>query len=131
MIQKMKGQVTPFGGIHVIHERVMAKKIPQLITKELGKRSDNAVYRYSDLVLNRCYTAFCGGDCAEDISYVRDTFSRLKGLKVPSPDTILNMQTALSTPAVELVSSGGSKNKININERLNGLLVKPRYTWMC
>lgn len=124
MLQKMKGQVTSFGGIHLVHEQVMAKKIPQLITEALGKRSANAVYRYSDLLLSRCYTAFCGGDCAEDINYVRKTFSHLKGLKVPSPDTILNMETALSTPARELISSGGSRNKININERLNGLLVK-------
>lgn len=102
----------------------MAKKISQLITKTLGNRSGNAVYSYSDLVLNRCYTSFCGGDCAEDIGYVRDTFSHLKGLKVPSADTILNMEKELSTKAEELISAGGSKNKININERLNDLLVK-------
>lgn len=124
MITIDNSKVTPFGGIHLVHQQVKAKKFPQLIADELGNRSPNAIYSYSDLILSRCYTAFCGGDCAEDIGYVEDTFQHLKGLKVPSPDTILAMETELSTPAVELVSEGGSNNKLNINERLNGLLVK-------
>jgi len=102
----------------------MAKKFTEFIRDELGHRSPNAIFSYSDLILSRCYTAFCGGDCAEDIGYVKNSFEYLKGFKVPSPDTILTMETELSTPAMELVSPGGSNNKININDRLNNLLIK-------
>lgn len=124
MIKITNTEITPFGGIHLVHQQVKAKKFPQLIADELGKRTPNATYSYSDLILSRCYTTFCGGDCAEDTGYMKDTFHHLKKLKVPSPDTILRMETELSTPAVELASEGGSKNKLNINEGLNRLLVK-------
>ncbi len=124
MITIHNSKVTPFGGIHLVHKQVIAKSFPQLIQDELGERSANAEYSYSDLILNMSYTAFCGGDCAEDIGYVMPTFQDLKGLKVPSPDTILSMQKELSTPALTLESDNGVKNKININDKLNGLLVK-------
>jgi hypothetical protein len=69
-----KHEVTPFGRLHLIHEQVIAKKLPQFINKHLGSRRHNAKYSYSDLILNMCYIAFFGGDCAEDVSYVHNTF---------------------------------------------------------
>jgi len=124
MIKIDKSEITPFGGIHLIHEQVVAKKIPHFINTYLGNRRHNAEYRYSDLILNMCYTTFCGGDCAEDINYVKNTFQHLKGMKTASPDTLLAMQKELSTDAEEITSESGTVNKININDRLNDLLMK-------
>lgn len=124
MIKLNRSEVTPFGGLHLIHEQVIAKKVPQFINNHLGNRRHNAEYSYSDLILNLCYTIFCGGDCAEDINYVKDTFRHLKKMQTASPDTLLAMQKELSTEAEEITSESGTVNKININDRLNDLLVK-------
>jgi len=124
MIKKICSEVTPFGGLHLIHERILAKGIPQLINGTLGKRSSNAIYSYSDLILNMSYITFCGGDCAEDVHYVENAFRHLKGMKTASPDTILKMQKELSTLAEEIKSESGTINKININKSANDLLVK-------
>lgn len=124
MIIKDKSEVTPFGGLHLIHERVLAKNIPQFINNTLGKRSANAKYSYSDLFLNLSYITFCGGDCAEDVGYVKNGFLHLKGMKTASPDTLLAMQKELSTVSEEITSESGTLNKININDQLNDLLIK-------
>ncbi len=116
--------MTSFGGIHLVHQKVISKGFKKLIDSCLGKRSVNAQYCYGDLLVNMCYTALCGGDCAEDINEVAATFSPLKGLKVPSPDTILNMQKELATPVETLLSGKGNENRINFNDRLNDLMLK-------
>lgn len=124
MIQKHNSEVSPFGGLHLIHEQVIAKKFPQFINKHLGNRGYNAEYSYSDLILNMNYITFCGGDCAEDVNYVKPTMRHLKGMKTASPDTLLVMQKELVTDAQEITSESGTVNKININDPLNELLVK-------
>jgi hypothetical protein len=115
---------TPFGGIHLIHQQILAKNIPQVINNTLGNRSPNSKYSYSDLILNLAYIVFCGGECAEDVWHVKDTLKHLKGLKTPSSDTLLAIQKELSTECKEMVSERGVTHKININDRLNDLLVK-------
>ncbi len=103
---------------------MLSENIPQLINKTLGNRSFNALYSYSDLILNLSYIAFCGGDCVEDIYHLKSTFRHLRGMKTASPDTLLNMQKELSTKAEEIKSESGISNKININTKLNKLLIK-------
>lgn len=117
-------EVTSFGGLHLIHEQIIAKRIPQFINTCLGNRRHNATYSYSDLILNMCYTTFCGGDCAEDVHYVENALRHLKGMKTASPDTLLEMQKELSTLPEEIKSESGTVNKININEKINDLLIK-------
>ena len=124
MIKICRNEVTPFGGLHLIHKQVLAKNIPQFITDVLGKRAANAEYSYSDLFLNLSYITFCGGDCAEDVEYLRNTFRHLKNMKTPSPDTLLAMQKELSTDSVEIISEKNTVNKININEKLNSAMLK-------
>lgn len=123
MLTKTKGQVTPFGGIHIVHQLMLGEKISTFIDNALGQRACNASYRYSDLVMSRCYTALCGGQCAEDIGYVGHAPEALRDLKPPSPDTILAMERELSTPAEEITTRGGSINKVNVNTGLNDLLI--------
>jgi hypothetical protein len=124
MIKKHESEVSPFGGLYLIHEQVIAKRIPQFINTYLGKRRHNAEYSYSDLFLNMCYITFCGGDCAEDVNYIKPTMRHLMGMKTASPDTMLSMQKELMTHAQEITSDSGTVNKININDPLNELLVK-------
>lgn len=125
MIQTIStSNVTSFGGIHLIHQKVRDKNITDFIYGQLGQRAANSKYSYADLILSRCYTALCGGECAEDIDYLKDTFQHLKGLQAASPDTILNMEQELSTPVDETTSGSGTTNKVNINEKMNSFLLK-------
>ncbi len=123
MLTKTKGNITPFGGLHIVHRQVLAQELPTFIDRGLKTRHSNAHYRYCDLILNRFYTVLCGGDCAQDIGYTHKTLQGLKDLRVSSPDTILRMERELSTPVEGLTSDGGSHNRININTTLNELLI--------
>lgn len=116
--------ITPFGGLHLVHEQIKAVKFSQFINSNLGNRRHNAGYSYSDMFLNMCYIVLCGGDCAQDIDYIKDTLCHLKGMETASPDTLLGMQKELSTEAEIIISDSGTENKINVNDRLNELLVK-------
>lgn len=125
MIQTIStSKVTSFGGIHLIHQHVKEKDVINFIDSQLGQRSANSKYSYADLILNRCYTALCGGESAEDLDYLKETFQHLKGIKTASPDTILNMEQELSTPACETINDSGATNKVNVNEKMNSFLLK-------
>lgn len=116
--------VTPFGGIHLIHEQLFAHGAIDFIDNQLGARVKTVGYNYSDILLSRIYTAFCGGNATEDINYVRDsTLKYLKRIKIPSADTILRGDVELSVPCDYIETSSGKKNKINVNSKMNGFLV--------
>lgn len=117
--------ITPFGGIHLVHKQLIAHQIPNFINKQLGARSEQAQYSYADMLLSLLYISCCGGSAMEDIQTLRPTLSNLSQYKPPSADTLLNMQKELVTPAEEKLSADGvTKNKININERLNKFLLQ-------
>jgi DDE family transposase len=124
MIKISRSEVTPFGGLHLIHKKVISKHLPRFINKHLGKRRHNAKYNYSDLILSLCYITLCGGDCAQDMEYVEDTIKHLKSMGIASPDTLLAMQKELSTAASEIISESGTVSKINVNDRMNDFLIK-------
>jgi len=116
--------VTPFGGIHLIHEQLLAHGAIDFIDNQLGARVKTVGYNYSELLLSRIYTAFCGGNATEDVNYIRDnTLNHLKGLRIPSADTILRGDTELSVPCQSIETTSSKTNKININQRMNTFLV--------
>lgn len=122
MINK-DSKYTAFGGLHLIHREVISKKLISFFNEHLPKRSSNAQYHFSDLILSRIYTCFSGGSCAEDINYLETTLAPLKKFSVPSADTLHYMEKELATPSQELFSKSGTSNKINSNDSLNRLLV--------
>ena len=125
MILNTNTKVTPFGGIHLIHKRLVSDNIIQFIDNELGNRGGGAKFRYSDILLSRIYTAFCGGNSTEDVNYIREnTLKPLKKISIPSADTILRGDVELSTACEFIETQSGSENKININTRLNTFLIR-------
>ena len=117
-------KVTPFGGIHLIHEQLFAHGAIDFIDNQLGERVKTIGYNYSDILLSRIYTAFCGGNATEDVNYVRDsTLKHLKGIGIPSADTILRGDVELSVPCDYLETASGKANKINVNTKMNEFLV--------
>ena len=118
-------KVTPFGGIHLIHKRLVSDKTIQFIDTELGNRGVGAQYTYSDILLSRVYTAFCGGNATEDVNYIREnTLKPLKNISIPSADTILRGDVELSTSCQFIETDSMNENKININSKLNTFLIR-------
>jgi hypothetical protein len=125
MFTTLHSKVTPFGGLHLIHKQLRSNKFAQFIDNELGNRAETIGYNYSEIILARIYTAFCGGTATEDINYIREhTLNQLKNFNAPSADTILRADLELATPCDYLQTSSGSENKININSRMNRLLIR-------
>ena len=50
MYKNTNTKVTPFGGIHLIHKRLVSQNTIQFIDNELGTRGDRAQYNYSDIL---------------------------------------------------------------------------------
>lgn len=124
MIKIFDSNVTPFGGIHLIHGQLSAHGAIDFIDNQLGARVKTIGYNYSDILLSRIYTAFCGGNATEDVNYVRDnTLNYLKGISIPSADTILRGDVELSVPCEYIKTASGNENKINVNTGMNEFLI--------
>ena len=119
----VKSNIFTFGGIPIIHNYILEKKLIGLNTQHLGKRSGNALYQFSDMILVKIYTCFIGGQCAEDINYINKGLVNMKDYKVSSADTILRLQKQLSCENELVESTSGKQYKFNANEKLNQLLV--------
>ena len=116
--------VTPFGGIHLIHKQLSAHGAIDFIDNQLGARVKTIGYNYSDILLSRIYTAFCGGNATEDVNYLKEnTLKNLKGISTPSADTILRSDIELSVPCEYIETTPGITNKINVNTKMNKFLV--------
>jgi len=125
MLKNTNTKVTPFGGIHLIHNRLVSEGTIQFIDNELGDRASYVGYNYSDIVLSRVYTAFCGGNATEDVNYIREnTLDHLKKISIPSADTILRGDVELSTKCQFIETDSGNENKINVNSKLNKFLIR-------
>ncbi|MBN1184116.1 MAG: hypothetical protein JXB49_17615 [Bacteroidales bacterium] len=62
MYKNLNSKVTPFGGIHLIHQQIISAGVMQFIDNEPGNRVSNFGFHYRDIILSRVYTAFCGGN---------------------------------------------------------------------
>ena len=124
MIVSLDSKVTPFGGLHLIHKRLLSKKFGQFIDKQLGDRVKTVGYNYSELFLTRLYTTFCGGSATEDVNYIREnTLEQLHRFKAPSADTILRGDSELATACSHIETDSGKINKINVNTKMNNFLI--------
>ncbi len=125
MYKTFDSNVTPFGGIHLIHQQLSAHGAVDFIDSQLGVRVKTIGYNYSDILLSRIYTSFCGGNATEDVNCVREnTLNYLKGIDIPSADTILRGDVELSIPCQLIETASGATNKINVNTKMNRFLVE-------
>ena len=125
MYKNLDSKVTPFGGLHIIHKQLKSKGLAQFIDDELGARVKTVGYSYSDTLMTRIYTTFCGGTATEDVNYIREnTLAHLKGFDAPSADTILRADAQLATPSERITAHSGTVCKINVNPKMNRLLIR-------
>ena len=109
----------------MIHKRLISDKAIQFIDNELGSRGSASQYNYSDILLSRICTAYCGGNATEDVNYIREnTLKPLKEISIPSADTILRGDVELATSCGFIETDSESENKININPKLNKFLIR-------
>ncbi len=124
-VEKSNEIINPFGGINFVLKAIKDSGIPQLIDKELGSRSSQAMYSYSDLFLNLWSVIFCGGEVAEDINnHLKDFLEDVPNNKVTNADTILGVLKKFATQNEKVVSSSGQTYEVNVNMLLNTLNIK-------
>ena len=125
MFVSLNSKLTPFGGLHLIHKRLTSKKFGQFIDEQLGARVKTIGYNYSELLLTRLYTTFCGGSATEDVNYIREnTLEQLHRFKAPSADTILRGDCELATACKLIKTNNGKDNKINVSTKMNNFLIR-------
>lgn len=118
-------KITPFGGFNFCHKLFNDCGLPQLIDSHLGKRVKTFGFDYSDIFSNHMAIFLHGGDCTEDVNeHLREPLRLVRGFNVCSADTVLRGIKELSTDTLEIQSDSQVWHQFNINERLNGLMVK-------
>ena len=124
-VEKISQNITSFGGISFVHDLFKRSGLRKLIDKELGKRVSTCGYTYGSLIGNWFNLFLCGGDCAEDIErHLHATLSAIPDNNVSKADTMLRCLKELSVDNTPVTSASGITCQFNINEKMNGLLLK-------
>ena len=124
-IEKISQNMTPFGGISIVHDMFKRFGLRKLIETELGARVSTCGYTYGTLFGNWFDLFMCGGNCAEDIEeHLRDTLTAIPGNKVSRADTLLRCLDELSVAHTPFTSDSSITYNFNINKRMNTLLIK-------
>jgi len=119
----------PHGGVIPALHKIKEFGIPQVIRKCLGTRNYRALYGYEDIFIAWMLTSFCGGSRLDHITKLKKKLSIIKGLKLPSHDTIGRCLKTLATETfttrrVSKAAEGKiSHTKYNDNIQLNRMLI--------
>jgi hypothetical protein len=123
-VEKKDQNVKPFGGINFVIDDLRTKKVDEFIDNELGSRSPQAAYSYSDVIKAMLSIFLCGGDAAEDIeAHLKGQLLDVPEMKVMSADTILRALKELATEKV-IHDNNGVLHEYNDNPALNKLNIK-------
>lgn len=122
-IQQVSQIISPFGGHPFVVEQIKRHCIDWFLDEQLGKRSAEAVYKYSDGILSIVYSHLCGSSCIEDINTFSEHIGFDPHLKLPSADTVLRMMNELKA-ATDIIDNGGVEHRINRNDKMNKTLIK-------
>ena len=124
-VQINSDSITPFAGLNFISKDFDACGISQVIKNELVAKSDLAFYSLTDDIKSLFLTFMAGGDCAEDMNtHLKATLAAIPNVKTPNSDTVLRDLKKLATPTITHISCTNKSHELNINERLNKLMIK-------
>lgn len=118
--------ISAFGGLNFVLNEAKNLNINHLVNESLPTLPKQTVYNWFDIIMSYWSVFFCGGDCAEDLSFhLKKGLNNNPFLKVPSPDRVLERVKTLST-ANSFVNSkrGKAINEFNTNTNLNKLNIK-------
>ena len=118
--------ISSFGGINFVLEEMNKVGIGELLNKSLPKLSSQSKYRWQDILYSYWSILFCGGDCAEDISFnLKQNFNKNPIVDAPSPDRLLNRLKELAEPSVLLKKNRSDVfNEFSFHQELNKLNLK-------
>lgn len=122
-VQQVSQIVSPFGGLPFVVEQIKRHGIDQFLDEQMGKRSSEALYKYSDGILATAYSHLCGSSCIEDINTFSEHIGFDPHLKLPSADTVLRMMNELKTET-KIKDNEGVLHQVNLNDRMNKTLIK-------
>lgn len=117
------GNLSAFGGINFVFERLKCYKIADLLERELPALGGSSKYSWND-ILNSLFSIYlCGGDCVEDIqNHLRPHFDKNPHVNLPSSDTVLRRLSQLQEGIQICATKRGYVNhKVSTNERLSKL----------
>jgi hypothetical protein len=116
--------ISAYGGLNFISEIFNNLEFASLIENQLGQRSLQSEFSYSDVVKNLWMLFLAGGDCAEDISeHLKSDFLQIPNLKVCSPDTIGRVLKGLAHKKEVHISNSGIEHQFSDHQNLNALNV--------
>jgi len=123
-VEKNNQNIKPFGGINFAIDDLQNKGLCQFIDNELGSRSPQAQYSYSDSIMALLSIFLCGGDAIEDIeTHLKEQLKDVPNMKVMSADTILRTLKELATEKV-IHDNKGIIHEYNDNKELNVLNIR-------
>jgi len=121
-VEKINELVNPFGGINFVISEIKKSGILQLIDNQLGSRPKQALFSFSDLLLDLWSVFLCGGDCAEDLNeHLKDYLKSVPQMKVADADTVLRVLKSLKTENETVEGNKGNVYETNRHDILNTL----------
>jgi len=124
-------QISTYGGIVPILNKINKCGIRSAINKNLGKRVKQATYSYDDVILSWVTTSLCKGERLLASAKLAKQLKKLPIVNLPSHDTIGRVFKSLATPTDTISNVVGSgknmsihDNEYNENERLSRLLIE-------
>lgn len=91
-------QISAFGGLNFVLEKLEKDGIGTFLNEHLPKLSPQSHYSWKDVLYSFLSIYLCGGDCIEDLhTHLRPHLRRNPLLKIPSPDTVLKRFSELAT----------------------------------
>lgn len=125
-IQILDKQINSFGGIFYVISQFRSSGQAALIDKTLGVKGINTKFSYSNVVENLTSIFVSGGEVLEDVNFFRqEAFKANPDYRFCSADTIGRDLRGLAVENTEFQAvESGKTYQFNINNRLNGLLLK-------
>jgi hypothetical protein len=121
---------TPFGGLVPILKKMKEHGIPQIIRSSFKNRKKQSIYGYDDIIIGWIATAYAGGNRLKHITKLKDKFTVMPKLKIPSHDCLGRglKQLATETMIFENITKDGVAKVVtteyNDNIEMNRMLVR-------
>jgi hypothetical protein len=115
--------ITPLGGLNFILKAIADKGLYQYLGDQLGARSINAKYSYSDIVLSLFANAVSQGSYISDMAHLKEIYKEQFFQNIPSPDTVEYACQELKTPMIIENTDKGVVHWFNYSDKMNALLI--------
>ena len=125
-IQIKNDRINSFGGIFFIIDQFRSSGLAAVADNTLGAKGINTRYSYSNVIENLTSVFASGGEALEDVNFFRqEAFKANPDYRFCSADTIGRDLRGLAVENTEFqAAESGKSYRLNINDRLNGLLLK-------